>query len=437
MHQQNFELSDYLETTIEHESLKDAINHLKNQLSLWMGYELSTKNKKLTADEINNDNFTLEYAANAKVSGSWIIKHFHDIAFSYNYLHDTDTVEGDFSDDDLLQYKKYLDRHNNSKSPYSNSHFGFPKSQHTAMLRNILPSGLDIYNRNRNEHEPKLKTDDEIKSALIEAYCSIIIFDSNQAKVYRETFEQHGYFLASEFANILKTINSENVDLSSKIAISNGVIRNYILQTETFINETRKQEVKISSLSTDFDNKINEALDGINNKRSDFEKLITDQLRLSKPVEAWDDAARELACKVYWSLAALVSVILLGVSFYGWLFYSWDYDRRDPLSLNTLSSTTFLLIISASYFYLIKVFSRILFSSLHLERDAKERKYLTHVYLSLIAEGGAVDESSRDTVLRALFSRSSSGLLGGDSAPTMPISDIIRSTGNIVKNKDH
>ena len=60
------------------------------------------------------------------------------------------------------------------------------------------------------------------------------------------------------------------------------------------------------------------------------------------------------------------------------------------------------------------------FSSYHLQRDAEEREQLTHLYLSLINEGADLDTDSRSIVLQSLFSRVDSGLISGDSSPTMP-----------------
>ena len=73
----------------------------------------------------------------------------------------------------------------------------------------------------------------------------------------------------------------------------------------------------------------------------------------------------------------------------------------------------------AAFAFLARTLSRLTFSSFHLMRDAQERTQLTYVYLSLINED-KIDKSSRDIVLQALFSHTETGLLSGDSAPTMP-----------------
>ncbi len=61
-------------------------------------------------------------------------------------------------------------------------------------------------------------------------------------------------------------------------------------------------------------------------------------------------------------------------------------------------------------------------------RDAEEREQLTYLYLSL-NQNSQLDSSSRDIVLQALFSRTDTGLLAGDSSPSMPgLNELIKST---------
>ncbi len=69
------------------------------------------------------------------------------------------------------------------------------------------------------------------------------------------------------------------------------------------------------------------------------------------------------------------------------------------------------------------------FSSFHLQRDAEEREQLTHVYLALTHEKDELDVEARNIILQALFSRADTGLLGGDSGPTMPgINEMLKAT---------
>ena len=88
----------------------------------------------------------------------------------------------------------------------------------------------------------------------------------------------------------------------------------------------------------------------------------------------------------------------------------------DPEAIKGLLILTIVVSFSA---YLVRTFSRLAFSSLHLQRDSEEREQLTMVYLALKKEGAITDEE-RNLVLESLFSRAETGLLRRDSSPEMP-----------------
>ena len=69
--------------------------------------------------------------------------------------------------------------------------------------------------------------------------------------------------------------------------------------------------------------------------------------------------------------------------------------------------------------YIIRLFVKLALSSYHLARDAKEREQLTYVYLALNKEK-AIATEERNIVLQSIFSRADTGLLKGDSSPTIP-----------------
>ncbi len=68
---------------------------------------------------------------------------------------------------------------------------------------------------------------------------------------------------------------------------------------------------------------------------------------------------------------------------------------------------------------MIRVFSKLSFSSYHLSRDSEERRQLTMVYLALLKKD-AITDKEKQIVLQSIFSRTDTGLLGDDSSPTMP-----------------
>jgi hypothetical protein len=69
--------------------------------------------------------------------------------------------------------------------------------------------------------------------------------------------------------------------------------------------------------------------------------------------------------------------------------------------------------------YFVRLLAKMMMSSFHLDRDAKEREQLTLVYLAL-SRDNKVPERDMEIILQSIFSRADTGLLGNESAPTMP-----------------
>ena len=113
--------------------------------------------------------------------------------------------------------------------------------------------------------------------------------------------------------------------------------------------------------------------------------------------------------------------LVLGVGIFGYSLINWVQGQAVPIpvEIDTIQGIVIFGTFIAIYAYLAKLLSRLTFSAFHLMRDAEEREQLTHVYLSLINEK-SIDEKSRDIVLQALFSRAETGLLTGESGPTIP-----------------
>jgi hypothetical protein len=154
----------------------------------------------------------------------------------------------------------------------------------------------------------------------------------------------------------------------------------------------------------------------------DNENLYTEKLRLKAPAQYWKERAVKLkkesdsymkwliGVSVTASLFLFILLISLGNGFFETAFSDAVKGIKWSIILITLVS---LLAFS------IKVLAKMAFSSLHLSRDAEEREQLTHFYLAL-KHDSTVSDSDRQLILQSLFSRSDTGLLKEDSAPTMP-----------------
>lgn len=199
------------------------------------------------------------------------------------------------------------------------------------------------------------------------------------------------------------------------------------VQTTGTEHSTQQEEQKIQhsdqqeSQKTEFIN----YMDGCKARIQDLENTYQEKLRLEKPAEYWKKSARKYGIQgSLWSLA-LVASILLGLVYFYDFFDSWLKGQAIAVKLNTLQGAVIFGSILAVYAFLIKTISKLTFSAFHLMRDSEEREQLTYLYLSLNNDG-QIDESSRELILQALFSRSETGLLTGDSGPTMPVHDLLK-----------
>lgn len=286
-------------------------------------------------------------------------------------------------------------------------------------------------------------TREQLIELTIATFSVLLDYYQSHAIEYRRIDESHDLKLANIFVSLLVLDNKKpeaELDLRERVRLTSLFIKNYLSDIHDLIENTRGITVLQAQAA-------NDALEDASKLASETEKLLqekvnsleqsfTEQLRLKKPVERWAESAKAYN---FWSIVLSVAVVLVsmvGLCFGYNLIRTLPESAKGIFSLQSFRSAALLFFLSAAYFYLVRILARLLFSSLHLARDAKEREYLTHVYLALIIEGGVVDESSRELVLQALFSRSNTGLLGDDSSPTMPsVGDVSRAVSAVSRLK--
>jgi hypothetical protein len=166
-------------------------------------------------------------------------------------------------------------------------------------------------------------------------------------------------------------------------------------------------------------------------KKIELEQTYERLLKLKKPAEYWNKRATTLRWQAgLWSIA-LVASVALPLFYLHEFFILWLQGQKLPLQLNTFQGAIIFASILSAFAVLIKALSRLTFSAFHLQRDAEEREQLTYVYLSLSNEG-KVNPETINLVLQSLFSRSESGLLSGESGPTMPtLGEVVTATARV------
>ncbi len=278
-----------------------------------------------------------------------------------------------------------------------------------------------------------------------EAFLKLIINNNSQAITSGPHF--YGVLLAYEFLNqdsdITKRSKSEQASLDhlrdelvearTKLF---GEVEDFKSDFDTWYSDTKNDQDKARynyrrDSVTDrrrYSKKHIKIFREAKEKRSELEKTYQELLRLKEPAKYWNDAARKYRWQGCLYLLVITLLLLAGIFYFSDFFRLWIQGQQLEIQLNTIQGIVIFGTFAAVYAYLIRVFSKLVFSSFHLMRDAEEREQLTYLYLSLIKES-AVDEKSREIVLQALFSRTDTGLLGQDSGPTMPagvVRDLIK-----------
>lgn len=259
-----------------------------------------------------------------------------------------------------------------------------------------------------------------------DAICAYM-FDRNVILSSREFFE--GAMYSFFFAN-------SNPETAAASAEKNSLLELH----QSYNHELDKLNDKTKKIDSDYQ----EYFQNLNNWRELFqvttdtfvkekevnltslEALYQEKLRLESPASYWNDLSvkYEIQGGKWRNWVIIVSsVFILFLSILLYVTPSSFFITDKVFNINSVKSSIIFLLISTVFVYVLTLFVRLATSSYHLARDAKERYQLTHVYLSLLNEK-AIDEKERSIVLQSIFSRADTGLLKGDSSPTLPDSTL-------------
>ena len=253
-----------------------------------------------------------------------------------------------------------------------------------------------------------------------------------------------GYNYLSKDESVLQRKESEEISLNilrdrlnsetnSLFNFTNNVKDDY----ESFNRHTREKfDNLMSSFEDNFSNKMEKDQEFLDKQYSKFaenirtlEQTYQEKLRLQKPAKYWADAASKYSSQGMRFLMLLVLSIIFGLIMFYNIFIGWLNGIEIGMHFNTVQGVIIFATLLACFAFYIKTITKIVFSSLHLMRDAEEREQLVYLFLSLSNEKN-VEESSRNIVLQSLFSRTDTGLLSRDSGPTMPsVTELIRMCG--------
>lgn len=247
--------------------------------------------------------------------------------------------------------------------------------------------------------------------------------DSNlvkRSKTERRSIARIRGELVRKNREVIKEISDTSRDienwLSSKQNEVEGTFVEYKAKSEQFFRVNKKLSEKKADK---FDRAATEMFSHWDEKLEGLEQKHHEKLQFAKPATYWKNAAKAHGRRGVFASLLISLVIMASLIGLSEFFTIWLLNKEEVISLQSIQGAVIFASMAALVAFIVKVLARLAFSSFHLMRDAEEREQLTYLYLSL-TDQEVLDESARDIVLQALFSRSETGLLNQESGPSMP-----------------
>ena len=260
---------------------------------------------------------------------------------------------------------------------------------------------------------------------------------SKNSSVSTNVGSLEGFYAALEYrkySDQLKVSSLAETQLFEQ-SVSNAN-KQYANLTQSYIVAFHDQEVRLKDIAKQADQEIEKmhiSCDAYFKERDTkctaLENLYQEKLRLEAPAEYWGKLDEQYSKAGWWWFAfsvlftaAIVASLILTLNYLPNLF------SEDSHWMDIFKNSAIITVITSIAVYVLRLFIKMAVSSFHLSRDARERNKLTYFYLSLI-EKKADTEKERAIILNSLFSRADTGLLKGDSSPTMSgnVADLVNS----------
>ena len=244
-----------------------------------------------------------------------------------------------------------------------------------------------------------------------------------------------GFYAALSYKGIynqyITAINDTIQQLRNNAEITS---KKYSELNQSYVNAFHEQESRITNITQ----QTNEHLNNMESEKQRFfesakervdnlEYLYGEKLKLSEPAQYWDNIDKEYRQKgTKWLIVSGLLALFIVGGLITFLLLAPTMFSDDYHWFDNLKNSAIITVVASIAIYMLRLTVKMATSSYHLSRDAKERNNLSYFYLALI-EKDAVSDKERALILNSLFSRSDTGLLKGEAAPSMPtnVSDIV------------
>ena len=259
---------------------------------------------------------------------------------------------------------------------------------------------------------------------------------TNQSVNYYNYSSWHeGFYFGMEYkqaiSSIEKYVQQYNMTYSEAVKEAEKEIANLLEKTTTLFHD---QELRVKDLwennKIELEKQKEDLTNYVNQKQiimTDLEKTYGEKLSLSKPADYWLKMSKSYRKGGYgWLITSAIIAIAIITMLTIMIIKVPTLFTNNIYWLDIVKNTALLTVITGVAIYILRITVKLSMSSFHLSRDAKEREQLTYFYLSLI-KNAAITERERALIINSLFSRSDTGLLKGDAAPSMAsnISDLL------------
>lgn len=250
---------------------------------------------------------------------------------------------------------------------------------------------------------------------------------NQQVTYYTYTSWYEGFYYGMEYKQAISAIETyvqqHHMSYSEAVKQAEKAISELLEESNTLFHD---QEIRVKELWENNEKELTQQKQDLNSyitekqkTMTDLEKTYEEKLRLSKPAGYWLKMFKAYKKSGFgWLITsgiiaiAIISMLTLMIIKVPSLFSDNTYW------LDIVKNTALLTVITGVAIYILRITVKLSMSSFHLSRDAKEREQLTYFYLSLMKDNG-ITEKERALIVNSLFSRSDTGLLKGDSAPSM------------------
>ncbi|MBR6554106.1 MAG: hypothetical protein IKT91_05830, partial [Clostridia bacterium] len=333
--------------------------------------------------------------------------------------------------DNIVRYNRLQ----NAKSSFETAlrYIQSPTSMVNYLNQSVQAIAQGVLSSNTNLSRELLKHVGESSSFLTGFRMGMLIKKDLSFSTTAETFR--GFYVAMAYRGVF---NSYAVSAAEKIAEFKTNVeeaaKQYSNLNENYTKAFLEQEKRLESITmqtndhlTELDAKSAKQFSDADSRLVNLEKTYREKLRLEAPAEYWAKLKTSYSRKgyVWFGVSGLFAIaiiaLLLVVLIKDIIIFSPDANW-----IENLKNSAIITVIASIGIFILRLTTKMALSSHHLASDARERENLSLFYLSLI-EKGAVTDKERALVLNALFSRSDTGLLKGESSPSMPsnISDIM------------